>query len=310
MTRGFVTIATGDIRYYKMAYNLWLSYHYHTTHPLPFAIIAEEENQYTQPFDKVIITHEAEHTFMDKFLLLKLFPWDESIFFDADSLAFGDLNDYWTVFEGTTDFSAVGINVGLHDAGAWYNVEDIAQYGPRLTYKVRVHMGVCFIRHTSVIEKLLADCKDIWNNYDKLFIHTNPTCYDEVILGIAMPLNNMKTCQEPPNFLAVYPCLDTVSGDMKNGVLSYKTRWGTEVKRTGKLLHFGNANTKTALYRYSANWLEFNDKQFDNAFVKATAFIRLQVLRTTFYLYDVWRYVVQFYYRCIKYAKKHIFYVI
>ena len=86
MTRGFITIATGKSHYYKIAANLLLSYRFFSKNPYPFAIIAEEHNEYTELFDDVIITTEAMRSFTDKFLLLKLCPYDETIFFDAETL--------------------------------------------------------------------------------------------------------------------------------------------------------------------------------------------------------------------------------
>lgn len=255
MTRGFVTIATGDIKYYKMAHTLLLSYKYHTSNYFPFAIIAEEENEYTKEFDKVILTSEASHSFMDKLLLLKLKAWDESIFFDADTLAFGDLNDYWEVFKNATDFSSIGVNVALNEGGAFYDIEGIGKYGTKVSYKTRIHLGVAFIRNTIRLQKLYEDSIDIYKNYNKLSIHTNPQCYDEVILGIAMPMNNMRAEPEQAHMMACFPCLTSLSGDMKSGKLSYTTNWDTSVKGNGLLVHFGNVNTIHPLYRYSEEWL-------------------------------------------------------
>ena len=142
MTRGMITISTGDVHYYRIAANLLLSYRIFSDNPLPFAIIAEEENEYTALFDKVIITKEAKRSFTDKFLLLKLCPFDETIFFDADCLAYGDLNNYWQLFEGATDFSALGQNFDLSDNnGAWYDLNGIGKYADLITYN-SVYMPV------------------------------------------------------------------------------------------------------------------------------------------------------------------------
>lgn len=74
--------------------------------PVPVGIIAEEEKEYTAMFDDVIITTKAQRSFNDKFLLLQLCPYDETIFVDADGLAYGDLNEYWSFFENATDFQS------------------------------------------------------------------------------------------------------------------------------------------------------------------------------------------------------------
>ena len=150
MTRGFITIATGKKHYSEIAANLLKSYRYFSKSPFPFAVIAEEHNEYTDLFDDVIITNEATRSFMDKFLLMKLCPYDETIFIDADSFAYSDLNCFWDFFKDATDFSAIGINYDKNDPeGAWYNIEDIWKYGDLIPYKCRVHSGVMFVRKSS-----------------------------------------------------------------------------------------------------------------------------------------------------------------
>ena len=48
MTRGFVTIATGSENYYRIARNLLRSYRLFTASPMPFALICDKENEYTE----------------------------------------------------------------------------------------------------------------------------------------------------------------------------------------------------------------------------------------------------------------------
>ncbi len=87
MIRGFITVATGKKHYYELAALLLLSYRRASANPMQFAIIAEEENEFTDSFDLVILTSETEHSFMNKLLVMKLSPFDETIFIDADCLA-------------------------------------------------------------------------------------------------------------------------------------------------------------------------------------------------------------------------------
>lgn len=215
MTRGMITIATGDVHYYRIAANLLLSYRIFSDNPLPFAIIAEEENEYTALFDKVIITKEAKRSFTDKFLLLKLCPFDETFFFDADCLAYGDLNNYWQLFEGATDFSALGQNFDLSDNnGAWYDLNGIGKYADLITYKSRVHAGVMFFRKSSGLLKMYDDCMRLLESFDSLTFHSFPNSVDECILGLAMPLNNMKATIEKPEMIAAFPCLTKVKANI------------------------------------------------------------------------------------------------
>lgn len=257
MTRGFVTIATGSAQYYKIAANLLQSYRYFAAEPLPFAIIAEEENAYTAQFDDVVLTTESTHSFLDKFLLLKLCPYDETIFIDADCLCYGDLNAYFQVFANSTDFSAIGVNVDLHaKEGAWYDVEGIGKYGELISYKSRVHAGVCFIRKSEKLAKMYADCMELCENFDSLYFHTCPRSVDECVFGVAMPMNGMRCEREIPTMLAAWPCCTRVTADILRGRLSYATPWAGYTKR-GILMHWGTSQTYQPLYRFNVECLAY-----------------------------------------------------
>lgn len=99
-TRGFITIATGEEKYYRFAVNLLMSYRLYCPNPMPFAIMCDQENTYTAEFDQTVLFRKSEHPYFDKFELLKLAPYDETIFIDADCLAYGDLNEFWAYFAG------------------------------------------------------------------------------------------------------------------------------------------------------------------------------------------------------------------
>lgn len=256
MTRGFITLATGKEYYSYLAANLLLSYRYHTKKPMPFAIITEEENEYTDLFDDVIIVKDTKRSFMDKFLLFKVCPYDESIFLDADSLAYGDLNEWWPLFVGATDFSGVGGVLPLSDkGGGMYDVGGIGRYKDKIDYKVWIHAGVLFVRKSKSLEKLYDDCMDVIANYGELKELRNGGSYDEVSMGIAMSMNNMRPVEEPDHLLAFIPCCKSVDADICNGRLSYVKMNGVEVKDVGKFLHFTNRETLAPLYRYEVKRL-------------------------------------------------------
>ena len=257
MTRGFITIATGNKHYCRIAANLLLSYRLFSRNPLPFAIIAEEENEYTALFDDVILLKESTRSFLDKFQLLMLCPYDENIFLDADSLAYGDLNAYWDFFRDATDFSAVGENAGREDKHkAWYNVEDLGKYGVSLPYKCSVHAGVMFVRPGEKVRKMYEDCMELYHNFHTMHFHSYPSSVDECVFGVAMPMNGMKTVKETAHLLAFYPCLSRVKADILYGKLSHTTTWGTS-DENGVLLHWGTAQTHEPLYRYNEACLHY-----------------------------------------------------
>ena len=78
-----------------MAKNLLHSYRCFAKEPVPFAILCDRENSYTSEFDNVIVISDASNSYNDKLKLFRELPYDETIFIDADSLAYGELNVWW-----------------------------------------------------------------------------------------------------------------------------------------------------------------------------------------------------------------------
>lgn len=117
--RGFVTIAIGAEKYYKMAHTLLLSYRNKSDSPIRFCVITNKENEYTNAFDDVIVVDDAKRSWEDKIDLLVNSPYDESIFIDADCIAYSDLNKYWDLFAGSSDMSAFGETLPLNGGGGF-----------------------------------------------------------------------------------------------------------------------------------------------------------------------------------------------
>ena len=80
-TKGFITVAKGNEEYYQLAANLLRSYHLFCNNPLPFAILADQKNTYTDKFDDVIVFPDgASHSYLDKLSLGEYLPYDINIF--------------------------------------------------------------------------------------------------------------------------------------------------------------------------------------------------------------------------------------
>ena len=293
--KGFITIATGKEQYYRIAANLVKSYRAFSETPLPFAVITEERNQYTELFDDVILTGESTHSFMDKFLLLKLCPYEETIFIDADSLCYGDLNIFWDLFADATDFSAFGINADRSDrTQAWYNIEDIWKYGEELPYKCRMHAGVIFLRKTERLKKMYADCVEIYSNFDKLHFHTCPSSVDECVFGVAMPMNGMKAVREDYYHFACVPFVKEIKSEMFSPMLSYRHEIAGMVENS-VLLHYGTYYTYLPRYRFDVECLKL---------VVQGEKVRLSILETIRYKYRVRYYYLKVTWEITRFFKR------
>lgn len=263
MTRGYITIATGNKHYYYIAHNLLKTYRMFSKNPLPFAIICEEENDYTRDFDNAILVNDSKHSFMDKMSLFDYLPYDETIFIDADSLCFNDINVLFDLFKNETNFSAFGVNAQIDDKNnTWYEIEDIGEYREKIKYKCRMHAGIMFFRKSEALDKMNITCKEIINNLDKIEFRLFSKSVDECIFALAMPLNNMKTIKEPNQVFGYFPCLDYIKANYYNKVIEYKPHWTSEVSKNGRIIHFGTYHTKGPLYTFLID--SFNNMGKDN----------------------------------------------
>lgn len=121
MTRGFVTLATGHIKYYKMALNMLRSFRLHNP-DAKFAIICDKENEITKQFDTTVILEKANGDYRDKFSLLINSPYDETIFIEPDCLIYRNLDSFWDILAGKSDFSCFGWNNGGIDC--WFKTDE------------------------------------------------------------------------------------------------------------------------------------------------------------------------------------------
>lgn len=154
--RGFVTIATGHERYYILAHNLLYSYRKFAEKPYPFAIIADRENAITAEFDDVLLLSDASNSYLDKLKLFRELPYEETIFIDADSLAYGDLNVWWDMFATAGDFSLFGYaNRDLTNAKRWFAASGMKEFSSQISFVPDFNGGVyLYAQHRDLQESV------------------------------------------------------------------------------------------------------------------------------------------------------------
>ena len=194
-TKGFVTIATGRDEYYRLANNLLRSYRYFCSSPLPFAILADRENEWTDDFDNIILfPGGATNSYLDKLRLAELLPYDITIFIDSDCLAFGDLNDLFEYFDEADDFSCFGRVLPLNDATGWFEYKDLGDLQQKVSYVLGLHGGIYFLRKGEKSRAILETAQALVPDYAKYHFKgkfTNPG--DEPLVALAMALNDCHT---------------------------------------------------------------------------------------------------------------------
>ena len=250
MTRGFITIATGRDMYYEMAKNLVLSYRLFCDNPLPFAIACDKENEYTKAFDQVVLFQPGPRVYFDKFELLKFSPFDETIFIDADCLAYADLNGLWDYFASSDDFSGCGTNYPVDSERGLFQDGKVGQYNGQVHWKPDICGGLYFIRKGAVCDALYDDCQNIAGHYDDYVWPDFCAPYaDEPVLSLAMAVNGCHAMEAAPENYGIPWETTQLQCDLFTGLCRYATEWHP-LTDWGYMIHWSVRYTKKPLYRF------------------------------------------------------------
>lgn len=258
---GFITIATGKEQYFELAVNLLRSYRHFSEKPLPFAIIADRENEYTAEFDDVRIFRNATCSYLDKLEMYDYLPYDINIFIDADCLAYGDLNTLFDRFKDTDDFCCFGRVLPLDDKTGWFEYENLGELKSRVDYVVGLHGGIYYMRKTEVTHSIFADAKMFAENYaDYKFKGKFATPGDEPLVALAMAVNQCHTITHDKSAIVCY-------WEHENGI-RMNVRKGEayveSLKLNTDIVHWGTRFTKTPLYKKQIAALNIIDRGGSN----------------------------------------------
>lgn len=254
-SRGFFTVATGDEHYYRIAVNLLRSYRHFTQSPLPFAILADRENEYTAEFDKTILIGHPTNSYLDKLALYDHLPFDTSIFIDADCLAYGDLNGIFGHFEQADDFCCYGRVLPLDDQTGWFNYEDLGALQSRVSYCVGLHGGIYYIRRSPTAQAVFDTAKQIAVDYPKYhFKGRFSTPGDEPILALSMALCGCRPIPFHPEGICCY-------WEHENRMSLNMAKGRAVIRNSGQqthLVHWGTRFTRQLLYRKQVDALSLD----------------------------------------------------
>ena len=247
--RGFVTIATGQTRYYQMAANLLASYRLFCSDDTPFAIICDQICEYTQGFDDIIVVQSMRGSYIDKLYLWQYSPYEETIFVDADSLFFSDPKLLWDDFEFMGDVSAYGQVLPLSSAKSWFSYEHAGEFKPFLKFGIGMHGGVYYFRKTYDAERVFERAIMLAENYAQYrFAHFYKPA-DEPVLALSMAVSGYKPCEAKMKVLF----LPSYEGKLKigrNGQLRIEGKPSEAI-----ILHVGSSNTCRFVYRYLSQFV-------------------------------------------------------
>lgn len=292
MTRGFITIATGKALYYQLAKNLLLSYKLFCDSPYPFAILCDRENEYTALFDDVVLFQPGEHPYFDKFRLLKESPYDETIFIDADCLAYADLNDLWDYFASSDDFSGCGTNYPIESEKGLFQDGQIGDYNGKVHWKPDICGGLYFIRKGAVCDAIYSDCQEIASHYSAFSWPDFCAPYaDEPVLCLAMAANSCHATEANPQNHGIPWEVTTLKCDLFTGTCCYATDWHPLVEQ-GRMIHWSMRYIKKPLYRFESEKLSL---MVGKGLRPSKSGVSLDPVNTVLY-----RWKLRYYWLCLK----------
>ena len=249
-SRGFATIATGFDNYYRIAENLLESYRLHCPEPMRFAIICDRENEITRQFDDVVILPDPQRSYLDKLHLPRYAPYDETIFIDADSLAYKNLNDFWDAFEGCSPFSAFGKDYPTDYRYAWFRKENAGRYANVITTIPDFVGGVYYLRKSPELDEYARTCEEVLEHYDELKFRQFDKPADETVNAMAMAIHGFKTAGDRSLPVCFYPGASQLYADLETGAVRYDSVYEQKGKifEGAYIVHWGNGYTNRPRY--------------------------------------------------------------
>lgn len=254
--RGFVTLAVGDEKYYRLAANLLKSYRYHTNSTVPFAIIADRENEYTKLFDKTIILENPTYSYMDKIEMLNHPPYEDNIFLDSDCLIYRDINVFWEYVKVRPQNMQCGVYCfgkkhPLDFNDGWFKIGDIGEYKDQVHFIPTMHGGIIFFHNDDLTKQIYSLSLEIIKNYSKYkFKYFNEPA-DEPVLALAMSICNSSPLEISNDLqkraYVFYPTVKYIKCDILNNILKYSND-GINWIENVILIHWQNYFTETPLY--------------------------------------------------------------
>lgn len=278
MTRGFVTLATGNVKYYKMAINMLKSFRIHNP-DVPFAIICDKHNEYTEQFDDVIVLKQTHGDYRDKFSLLINSPYDENIFIEPDCLIYRNLCFFWDLLSKESDFSSFGWNSGGIDC--WFKnnetKDEICKIIPEILQGADAPVfnpGYLFIRKGKNCQKMYDDClnlaqailsNSVLGKYPPILC--NNKLRDDPILALAMAVNGFICHSRPKEGKCIFlPSKYTINRiNILKGILDVTDKTGRTFDNCS-ILHFSTRKAQEeGLYLWQSTLVKYYYKNINIA---------------------------------------------
>ncbi|CAH0166397.1 hypothetical protein SRABI36_04127 [Pedobacter sp. Bi36] len=265
--KSYFTYASGK-KYLSLAFTLARSYKHHNSIEIPFYIISNSD--FSLPWDlkwvkKAIVSKSQVGPGLEfKLHLLEISPTYKSIFIDADSLIYSNIDFIFNEFDETP--SVIGTKV---TNGIWVD-EDIAATSNEfdLGYMIRYCGAFYYLVKNKQGEKIFDYAKILYLS-GRPFQRNENTMYDEPILSIALSKHVVDPLiddgniwgdlvhfnyEDQLNIFKSPPIFDNIPGSA-----TYKF-WLPNGKYSPLILHVGSGNFNKKPWIFDSIRLKLNQK--------------------------------------------------
>jgi len=297
-----LTIGTGKKLYVALAANLARSFLYwNKGSDIVFQLVTDQpELVPADVYNKIQVTAikpgEFGLGFSPKLHLDKLVSEGQTLFIDSDCLVYGDLKPVFEKFKGH-DVAVVGNYIATGD---WFgNVGAVCEKFS-ISHLPKFNGGIYYLEKGDKASKVYQMARQLEPQYDDIgFIRLRGRPNDELLMSLAMELNQQKPVADDGSILAEFVNFSAIKSDLLKGIAElyndpndpgYQKNWHLDMARPVVVHFLGHHNQvmpyvkemKQLKYLFANGWTE--------KMARLATFLRVTVPAVTFlYLKNIFR---------------------
>lgn len=292
MTRGIITIATGNKRYLEMAKNLAKSLSLNMP-SVPKAVITDSDDHEFHSYYDIVIPADLNKGsgLIQKLYIYDYSPFEETIFIDVDCIVVKDFNFLWTLFQDE-NVSVIGRKV--FNGRIWGSTVEEFKTKLDIEYLIGFNGGLYYFKKNKIAEQVFNQAKALLSKYDELGIDRHRGgINEEPMMSLAMGLCRMNCIDDGRQGMYTPVGLKgTITIDVLKGKCEFIK---SDRNVSPAIMHFGGGYPEAFHYRREAKKLHLVYRfKLNRSFTSALVNITYNSLYVPYvFIYRVIKYLIK-----------------